>query len=236
MVPLTLVRMTAPTSDRGPAAHLRRTMLAGLFAVLPVGVTIYLAVLVETQTQVVTRLLFGRPIPVLGLLIVVAGVYLVGLFVTNVVGRWVVAVLDRVLERVPLLREAYRAWKQVSFAAGGGEGMYARVALVPVEGATGQRQMGFTDGELQEGNLVCVFLPATPNPVVGRLVFVPAADVAYLAVSVEEAFKMLISTGNYVPPLLPAEDQPGRGGQERPAEQPAVEPGVEQPPGQPPAG
>ena len=196
----------AAEADRSWAGHFRRTLLAGLFAVLPVAATVYLAVLVENQTRAITVALFGRYVPLLGVVLIVIATYLIGLLLGLAVGKFFVRVLDRVLHRLPLLGEVYKAWKQVSFAPGGGEGMYSKVVLVPTE-AAGQRMMGFSDLETREsdaGPMVCVFLPATPNPVVGRLLFVPAAEVVALDLSVEEAFKMLISTGNYVPPLTTA--------------------------------
>ncbi|MEM8874370.1 MAG: DUF502 domain-containing protein [Planctomycetota bacterium] len=195
----------APNDEpNGFGPHLRRTFLAGLFAVAPIAVTVYLIYLGETQTRIITEKLFGRYIPVLGAVLIIIGVYLAGLFVTNVIGKWFVGLLDKCLDRVPLLREAYRAWKQVSFATGGGEGMYAKVVLAPAQDGK-QRVMAFTDGvplPADDGeDYICVFVPNTPNPVVGQLRFVPAAQIIHVDISVEDAFKTLISTGNFLPPL-----------------------------------
>ncbi|MEM6315110.1 MAG: DUF502 domain-containing protein [Planctomycetota bacterium] len=199
-----MTESTATPESRGFGAHLRRTFLAGLFAVAPIAVTIYLIIWGESATRVITEQIFGRYIPVLGAVLIIVGIYLAGLFVTNVVGKWFVSLVDKCLDRVPLLREAYRAWKQVSFATGGGEGMYAKVVLAPAEDGN-QRVMAFTDGvplPADDGtSYICVFVPNTPNPVVGQLRFVPADQIIHVDITVEDAFKTLISTGNFLPPL-----------------------------------
>ena len=107
---------------------------------------------------------------------------------------------DRILLRVPLLKDLYQAWKQVTITPGGKEGMFAKVVLIPVENK-GTRAMGFTSGDPIPGDpaTCCVFVPAMPNPISGRLYFVPIHECIPLGVSAEEAFKLLLSGGNYVP-------------------------------------
>ena len=84
----------------------------------------------------------------------------------------------------------------------GGDLLRGKVVLIPHE-TPGLKQIGFSTGvPLSEGGHVCVFVPNAPNPVLGRVVFVHPKDVVLLAMSVEEAFKLLISSGNHVPPEL----------------------------------
>jgi uncharacterized membrane protein len=102
------------------------------------------------------------------------------------------------LNRMPLLKPIYRAWKQVALTPG--EGIFARVVLVADE--TGRMEMlGFTSGVPTSagGDTLCVFVPAAPNPTSGRLYFVRRDHCRMLAVSSEEAFKMILSGGSYVP-------------------------------------
>lgn len=182
-------------------SHLRNTLLAGTFAAIPVAVTAFILWYVETHTQPITKLLFGRVIPLVGLLLAISAIYLLGLFVTSVIGKWILGLLDRLLSRVPILKDAYQAWKHVSITPGGKEGIYAKVVLVP-DDATRGYVMGFTSGDPVEHNpsLCCVFVPAAPNPINGRLVFAKITDVIMLSVTAEEAFKLILSGGNYVPP------------------------------------
>lgn len=186
----------------GPAQkHLRNTFLAGIFAAIPVGATVFLVWYVETATRAPLRRLFdGRfDIPFIGIPITLLIVYLLGLAVTSIVGRWLLRLLDKLLLRLPLLKDLYQAWKQIAVTPGGAEGMYAKVVLVPLEGDA--RVLGFTSGECVPGDsdTVCVFVPNTPNPVMGRLYFVARHKVQTLDMTAEEAFKFLLSTANYIP-------------------------------------
>ena len=205
--------------------HVRSTFLAGAFALVPIVVTVVAVAYVDGLTRVLSERATGRSVPLLGILIAVVGVYAVGLAARSIVGRFAVGLVDRLLTRVPLLGELYRAWKQIGYAPGGGEGMYATVVLVPCDGggrgtpgddSSGDSggdsggdpllQIGFTSGlpagGLGEAERVCVFVPNVPNPVVGRLLFVERRRVRVLAMSIDEAFKLLISSGNYLPPGL----------------------------------
>ena len=180
--------------------HLRNTFLAGIFAAIPLAVTIFIVWYVEHST----RQLFGLKIPFVGIVLAIVGIYLLGLAVSSLIGRLFLKSLDWLLMHVPVLRDLYRAWKQVALTPGGKEGMYARVVLVPIEGQT--RMLGFTSGDPLPGDAssCCVFVPNSPNPVLGRLYFVPRERCQFLDISVEEAFKCLISTGNYIPPQVTA--------------------------------
>ena len=180
--------------------HLRTTLLTGVFAATPLAVTIFLIWYVETVTRRPIAALFGINIPFLGVVIALVLIYALGLIVSSLVGKWLLARLDAVLLRVPVLNELYKAWKHVSITPGGREGIFAKVVLVPVENDR-THTLGFSSGEPLETNphTCAVFIPAVPNPMNGRLHFVPIGDVIVIDVSPEEAFKMILSGGNYVP-------------------------------------
>jgi uncharacterized membrane protein len=181
--------------------HLRNTFLAGIFAAIPVGMTVFLIWYVETATRAPLRNVFnGRfDIPFIGIPITLILVYLLGLAVTSIVGKWAMRLADRLLLRLPLLKDLYQAWKQITVTPGGKEGMYAKVVLVPLEGEA--RVLGFTSGECVPGDsqMICVFVPNCPNPVMGRLYFVAREKAQALEMTAEEAFKFLLSTANYIP-------------------------------------
>ena len=109
--------------------HLRTTMLAGLFAVVPVVVTIAVLIYVENLTNDSLTELLGRRIPGLGMLLCVVVTYFVGLLVTSVLGKWIVGKLDALLRRLPVVKDLYGAWKQISYTPGGGEGIYGKLLL-----------------------------------------------------------------------------------------------------------
>ncbi|HEX2973130.1 MAG TPA: DUF502 domain-containing protein [Tepidisphaeraceae bacterium] len=179
--------------------HLRNKFLAGIFAAIPLAATGFVIWYVEMQT----RTLFHLEIPFLGILLALAAIYLLGLIVTSLLGQWVLTRVDRLLGRIPGLRELYSAWKQIALNPPGSQGVYSKVVLVPDE--TGSMQtLGFTSGQpIAEGSeMLCVFVPASPNPTSGRLYFVPRAQCLLLDISIEDAFKMILSSGNYVAPAL----------------------------------
>jgi uncharacterized membrane protein len=181
-------------------SHLRNTFLAGIFAIAPIALTVYLVVKIDEWARGISLALFGRAIPVVGIVIAVAAIYLTGLLVSISLGKYVLGLADRLLTRVPLIKPLYESWKQISFTPGGGEGMFAKVVLVPDE--TGQmRTIGFTSGQSlpTDADTMCVFVPNAPNPIQGKLYFVQRDKMRMTSLSSEEAFKLLLSTGNYVP-------------------------------------
>jgi uncharacterized membrane protein len=179
--------------------HLRKTFLAGVFAAIPIAATVFVIWYVDSKTRVLSKQLFGVDVPVLGVLIAVAVIYLLGLAVTSLLGKLLLRAADWLLLRMPILRPVYQTWKQVALTPG--EGIFAKVVAVADE--TGRMEMlGFTSGHptTPAGDTLCVFVPAAPNPTSGRLYFVNRAHCRFLPVSNEEAFKLILSGGSYVPP------------------------------------
>ena len=176
--------------------HVRNKLAVGVLSAIPVAVTAFILWYVDSKA----RALFDIRYPVLGLLVTLAGLYLLGLFITSLVGRWIITGADVLLAHIPGLRALYQSWKQMAFSPEGDEGIFARVVLVPDE--TGKmRMMGFSTRKPIDGDpdTVCVFVPGSPNPTSGRLYFVKVQDCLMLDLPARTALKILISGGNYVP-------------------------------------
>jgi uncharacterized membrane protein len=185
-------------------SHFRRTFLAGIFAAMPIAVTCFVIYYVDARTRIVAQRLLGVDLPFVGVVLALIGVYLLGVAVTSLLGKWLLSVADAALNRMPLLKPIYRAWKQVALTPG--EGIFAKVVMIGDE--TGRMEMlGFTSGTAVDegGDKLCVFVPAAPNPTSGRLYFVRREHCRMLAMSSEEAFKMILSGGSYVPEGMGAE-------------------------------
>jgi uncharacterized membrane protein len=185
--------------------HFRKTFLAGIFAAVPVAVTGFIVWYVDGKTRNLTHWLFKIDVPIVGIFIALAAIYLCGLVATTLLGKYFLKLIDRILSRVPILRPLYLAWKQVALTPGGTEGTFSRVVLIPDEtGAT--HLLGFCSGRPLDGdpNTFCVFVPAAPNPVNGRLYFVHRDKCVFVDVTTEDAFKVVLSTGNYIPPAIGA--------------------------------
>ena len=184
---------------------LRNTFLAGIFAAIPLAVTIFVIWYVEHVTRILTRELLNVDVPFLGVLLAIAAIYALGLVVSSIIGRFFLKTIDWLLLRVPVLRDLYQAWKQVTLTPGGREGMWAKVVLVPVESGS-TRMLGFTSGDGIAGDprSICVYVPGAPNPVNGRLYFVRRDRCQVVDMTTEEAFKVILSIANYTPPQLGA--------------------------------
>jgi len=180
--------------------HIRKTFLSGIFATVPLVVTLAVILWINDRTKPITHWLFGHDIPFLGMAIALAAIYATGVVVNSLLGRWLLKTVDHWLVRIPILRQLYLSWKHIALTPGGTEGTFSRVVLIPDESGH-MKWMGFTSGReiLLNEPMYCVFVPSAPNPIVGRLYFVPVGKCTMLDLSPEEGFKVILSTGNYVP-------------------------------------
>lgn len=176
--------------------HLKSKLVAGFIAAIPLGITLFLVFYVDSMVQKVVRL----PYPFLGILLSLAVIYALGVFVTSLVGRFFLRTLNRVLERIPGLRDLYRTWKQLLVTPDLDSGMFAKVVLLPDESAQ-HFLLGFSTGRpIGEGSdRLCVFVPNSPNPITGRLYFASMKRCHFVPVSSKEALKTVVSSGNYLP-------------------------------------
>jgi uncharacterized membrane protein len=192
-----------------PNDHFRKNFLTGALAATPIAITAYLIYLINEYTELaLSKVAGGRNIPIVGLVLALVIIYFAGMLANSIIGQFVLRRVDHLLASVPLVREIYRAWKQIALTPGGTEGTFSKVVLLPDE--TGRMKwLGFTSGRQVEGAepMYCVFVPNSPNPITGRIYFVPIHECTILTMSIEEAFKVILSTGNYVPPLVPNESQ-----------------------------
>jgi uncharacterized membrane protein len=183
--------------------HVRNKLVAGVLAAVPVAVTLFILWYVDSKARALLRV----DVPLVGIALTVAAIYVLGLFVTSFLGRAVLGAADWFLRHVPGLRDLYRTWKQVAFTDNhdGSFGIFAHVVLVPDENGRGT-VIGFASGHAIDGDprTLCVFVPATPNPTTGRLLFVQQDRCIKLDLRPQEALKLIISGGNYVPAAIGA--------------------------------
>jgi len=177
-------------------------MLAGALAAGPLVIVASAALWIERETAPLARAV-GIPFPGVGVLVALALVYLLGLFVTSLVGGLLLGWVDRIVRRVPGLAVAYQAWREVWATPLDKAGVWSRVVLVPSEGE-GNFEVGFTSDEPlpADPTALTIFVPEVANPLTGRLVIADRTSVRLLDISAHEAFKLLLSRGNYLPPSL----------------------------------
>ena len=190
----------------------------------PIGITIYLAVLfvqlvddqmrglVPAQYDPNTYLPFD--IPGLGVLALLLMLLVVGFFAAGLIGRMVFRLGESLIDRVPVVRSVYGALKQIFETVFADSSSSFREVVLVEYPRRGLWAVGFitgrTKGEVRDRidrDLVNVFLPTTPNPTSGFLLFVPREDLVHLDMSVEEGIKMVISAGIVTPPRAAAADK-----------------------------
>lgn len=205
-------------------ASIKRTLITGLIILTPILVSVWIVRFVFLQIhQSITpavlnllRLLGVGPwlettfvnvgAPIFSVALAVAVIYLLGLLGGNVIGRQLLEGFERLLMQIPVVRGIYSATRQFldTFSRDSNQA-FRKVVLVeyPRKGLwTMALLTNETKGEVAlayEEPMVSVFIPTTPNPTSGWLLFVPKKDVIELAMSVDEAFKMIISGGVLTP-------------------------------------
>jgi len=196
---------------------LKKYFLTGLVVLGPLGMTV---LVVQWVVGVMERLilnllpdalqpstLFGRYIPGFGVIGTLLLVLLVGMLTTNFLGRTLVAWSERLMGKIPLIKGIYGLFRQVTDTLlSKDKGGFRKVVLVEYP-RRGLWSIGFitgiSEGELQQvtpHRLINVFLPTAPLPTSGFYVLVPEEDVLELQMSIDEAFKLVVSGGMVNPP------------------------------------
>lgn len=193
-----------------------KNFLTGLSVLVPLYLTIYiLASLVGLFDRMFDVLPASSPLtrfrfPGLGLILAFVLASTVGLVVRNFVGRNFFRVVNSAIERVPVVASIYSLLRQVSEAMlGEGTKSFSRVIMVEwprrecwvMAFVTADSQPMLVEAMHQKGRWLNVFVPTTPNPTSGFYFMVPEADVIDVPISVDQAFKVIISAGSF--PLEP---------------------------------
>ncbi|HPF78413.1 MAG TPA: DUF502 domain-containing protein, partial [Alphaproteobacteria bacterium] len=145
-------------------------------------------------------------VPGLGLIIAVVFFIVVGWFARNFLGRLLVRISEYIVERLPVISTIYGAIKQIFETVMASQSDAFKEVVMFEYPRKGMWVMGFvtgsTKGEVQsltDTEVVNVFLPTTPNPTSGFLLFVPKKDLTYMNMTVEEGIKMIVSGGIITP-------------------------------------
>jgi len=198
-------------------ARLRTYFFAGVLITAPIALTIYLAWLfiafvdervfsvIPQQYNPETYLPFS--IPGIGLLMALIGLTLIGALTAGILGRALHALIDAVLNRLPVIRSLYGAIKQIMETVLANKSAAFRECVLIEYPRKGIWTLGFitgaTKGEVQDlasEPLINVFVPTTPNPTSGFLLFVPEREVIRLKMRTEDGLKLVVSGGIVAPP------------------------------------
>ena len=210
-------------------AHIRGRIGSGLLIVLPLLITLWLlGILFDVINLRVTPWVLaalraaGTPgleqwparfaVPVIGIILTAALIYLAGLLAGNLVGRRILAMFESAMLRIPLVKGIYGAARQLLDAVSlTGKRPFSRVVLVefPREGVwtlgfVTQERAHRVGGRSGDEPAVPVFVPTAPNPTSGWVLFVREVDMVQLDLTVEQGLKLIVSGGIVSPPDLGA--------------------------------
>ncbi len=202
----------------------RNYFLAGVLVIAPLTITVWLAMqIVYFFDSTVRNLIPGSynpeqylpfSIPGIGLLVFVIGVTLVGALAAGLIGRSMMRLAESIVNSMPVVRTIYNALKQIFETVLQKQSNAFRQVVLLEYPRRGIWCLGFlsgeTEGEVQnltDEQMLNIFLPTTPNPTSGFLLFLPKRDVIVLNMTVEEGIKMVVSGGLVTPPDPRPKDQ-----------------------------
>jgi uncharacterized membrane protein len=197
---------------------LKSYFLTGLLVLVPITLTLlvvrWLVRLMDNLLKSVLPMalrpeqIFGISVPGIGLVATLLLILLVGVLTANIFGRSLVNFTEKLVDRIPFVKGIYTLFKQVSDTIlNRDRGAFSKVVLIeyPRRGIWAVAFVtGVTQGEAQlitEKKLINIFVPTTPNPTSGFYILVAEDDMIELSMTVEEAFKLIISGGMVTPPV-----------------------------------
>lgn len=205
---------------------LKNDLIAGLLVVIPLATTFWLSInianwVVDVLTRIpkqinpfdglnpilvnLLNLLVGLTVPTLSIL-------LIGLMARNIAGKWLLNVGEQLLQAIPLAGAVYKTLKQLlETLLKDSNNRFRQVVMVEYP-RRGMWALAFVTGPLSEDiqaqmpePMLNLFIPTTPNPTTGWYAVVPAQEVLKLSMSVEDAFKVIVSGGIVSPGAATAE-------------------------------
>ncbi len=212
----------------------KQNILAGVLVTVPFGLTLFIlfklgtwivrlvsaipAWLIGSHLTELPKGLYEAALFLIGLIGTLLIVLFIGAIARNFVGRKLVDFGEAVISKIPLTRTIYIATKQVinTLFVGTGIKNLKRVALLEFP-RKGVYSIGFITGTLESGvhqnqsgqKLLSVFVPTTPNPTTGYYIMLPEGDITELPITIEDAFKIIMSAGlatNNIENALPGKE------------------------------
>jgi len=216
--------LVEPAPKVGALARLRTYFLTGIVVTAPIAITIYLTyVFVDFVDANITPLIPARynpetylpfGVPGLGVVVAVFALILIGFLTANYLGRSLLHFGERIVGRMPVVRTVYNALKQIMETVLAQSSTSFREVVLVEYPRKGIWAVAFVTSEAKgevagtvDDTMISVFLPTTPNPTSGFLLFCPKKDLKFLDMTVEEGVKLVISAGMIWPDDLPVKDE-----------------------------
>jgi uncharacterized membrane protein len=204
-------KLSETPAARAILSRIRKYLIAGLLLWAPVLATLWvIKFFVELldgslkllPASIRPEAIFGMHVPGFGVILCLLILFFTGMFVTNFFGRQFVKLWDRLIARIPLIRSIYVGVKQIMETLFQSSNKAFRDVLLVEYPRKGMWSIAFQTGEAcvevneETGEeMLSIFVPTTPNPTSGFLIFVPAKEIRKLNISVDAALKLVISLG-----------------------------------------
>lgn len=192
--------------------HIRRYLITGILVIIPIWGTylIFKTILISMENLLGDHARNYLPdfyVPGVGIITLLVVIFLVGFLTANFMGKKLLSLWERFLQKIPFVRNIYSALKQIvdTFSLQG-SGNFNKVVLVEYP-RKGIYAIGFVTGaskgevqDMTKEKVLNIFIATTPNPTSGFLILVPENEVIPLDMKVEDGMKMIISGGIITPP------------------------------------
>ena len=194
---------------------LRKYIITGLLIWVPLGITIFvIKILVNLMDQTILLLppawrpvaLFGFDIPGLGIVLSAMIIFVTGFILTNIAGKRLIKLWESILDRIPLVRSIYSSVKQVMQTILSSDSNTFNEVLLIEYPRKGIWTLCFKTSDSPEviddatgKKMVTVFVPTTPNPTSGFILFVPIEETKKMDIDVEDGLKLVMSLGVVTP-------------------------------------
>ena len=202
--------------------RLRNYFISGLLFWVPLALTVFV---IKFFLELINNLVpqkylpeaifnLDTTIPGSGIILVLIVILITGVLVTNILGRKLVALWERVLNKIPGFRNVYNVLKKVSDTVFNTSTESFRKAFLIQYPSKGIWVIAFQSGDYKGEaesiigeEIMNLFVPTTPNPTSGFFVMMAKKDAFELDMSVEEAFKLVISAGVVTPNSVKIKDE-----------------------------
>ena len=182
--------------------HIRTTLIAGLLAILPIGVTLFVLKFFFELLDPILGPIFDmgnvRIFPGLGVIVLLILLYVVGIITTKILSTRIVNLGHKLIERIPVISSIYSTTRSGVEILSGTQGFESRGVVLVDFPRPAMKAIGLITAELGVLNgepMVAVYIPTTPVPSSGFLIVVALSDVTPTDISVDDAMKIIVSGG-----------------------------------------
>ena len=198
---------------------IKKRLVAGLLVIFPIFITFFVikflfglvgGVLSPVVTKVIVLLGYSPPdskvdefvITTVSLILTFVALYFIGLFATNFFGKLILGYFEAILHKTPIINNIYTSSKQfLHIVSLPSRQAFKRVVIVEYP-RVGMKVIAFATGGIKSKDgteLTSIFIPTTPNPTSGFLIYLPESDIVETSLTVEEGMKLIVSGGILVP-------------------------------------